>query len=131
MDLVHPYKYDLSFLYGTIFIKSSENSEVDSGNVCVFADGQLDRSPTGFGVSARLGFHLARNELRENHWMTIESILGMQFKCQVKELVNFSKYDAVIPIIKGNAFYTVKHEFWTDPKDPFVAGFKLKRILLS
>ena len=126
IDLVHPYEDDLSFLYGTIFIESSENSEVDSRNVCVFADGQLDRSPTGSGVSARLAIHYARNELRENHWITIESILGTQFKCQVKELVNFSKYDAVIPIVKGNAFYTGKHEFWMDPRDPLVAGFKLK-----
>lgn len=35
--------------------------------------------------------------------MTIESILGSQFKCQVKEMVNFSKYDAVIPVVRGNA----------------------------
>ena len=32
--------------------------------------------------------------------MTIESILGSQFKCQVKEMVNFSKYDAVIPVVR-------------------------------
>ena len=125
-DLVHPYEDDLSFLYGIIFIEPSENSEVHSRNVCVFADGQLDRSPTGSGVSARLAIHHARNELRKNHWLTIESILGTQFKCQIKELVNFSKYDAVIPIVKGNAFYTGKHEFWMDPKDPLVNGFKLK-----
>ena len=91
IDLVHPYEDDLNFLYGIIFIEASKNSEVDSRNVCVFADGQLDRSPTGSGVSARLAIHHARNELRENHWMTIESILGTQFKCQVKEMVNFSK----------------------------------------
>ena len=57
VTLVHPYEDDLSFLYGTIFIESSENAQVDSRNVCVFADGQLDRSPTGSGISARLAIH--------------------------------------------------------------------------
>ena len=55
--LVHSYEDDLSFLYGAIFIKASENTEVDSCNVCVFVDGQLDRNLTGFGVSARLAIH--------------------------------------------------------------------------
>ena len=126
VTLVHPYEDDLSFLYGTIFIESSENAQVDSRNVCVFADGQLDRSPTGSGISARLAIHHARNELGENHWMTIESILGTQFKCRIKESVKFSKYDAVIPIVKGRAFYTGRHEFWMDPNDPLVAGFELR-----
>ena len=126
MALDHPYVDDLSFLYGTIFIESSKTSQVDSRNACVFANGQLDRSPTGSGVSARLAIHHARNEWGENHWMTIESILGTQFKCQIKESVKFSKYEAVIPIVQGQAFYTGRHEFWLDPKDPLVAGFELR-----
>jgi|TARA_B110000495_G_scaffold201807_1_gene220186 proline racemase len=122
----HPYEEDLSFLYGTIFIESSKTSQVDSRNVCVFANGQLDRSPTGSGVSARLAIHHARKELALNHWMTIESILGTQFKCQIKESVKFSNYDAVIPIVQGQAFYTGKNEFWIDPNDPLSGGFMLR-----
>ena len=124
--LVHPYEDELSFLYGTIFIAPSERAQVDSRNVCVFANGQLDRSPTGSGVSARLAIHHARKEWGENHWMTIESILGTQFKCQIKESVKFSKYEAVIPIVKGKAFYTGRNEFWMDPNDPLVTGFELR-----
>ena len=122
----HPYEDDLSFLYGTIFIASSEHAQVDSRNVCIFANGQLDRSPTGSGVSARLAIHHARNEWPENHWMTIESILGSQFKCQIKESVTFSKHQAIIPIVQGQAFYTGQHEFWLDAKDPLVTGFELR-----
>ena len=124
--LAHPYEEDLSFLYGTIFIESSKNSQVDSCNVCVFANGQLDRSPTGSGVSARLAIHHSRKEWALNHWMTIESILGTQFKCQIKESVKFSNYDAIIPIVQGQAFYTGKNEFWIDPKDPLSGGFELR-----
>ena len=99
---------------------------MDSRNACVFANGQLDRSPTGSGVSARLAIHHARKELALNHWMTIESILGTQFKCQIKESVKFSNYDAVIPIVQGQAFYTGKNEFWIDPNDPLSGGFMLR-----
>ena len=61
MALFHPYEDDLSFLYGAIFIEALENTQVDSSNVCVFVDGQLDRSPTRFGVSARLAIHHVPN----------------------------------------------------------------------
>ena len=86
------------------FIEASENTQVDSSNVCVFVDGQLDRSPTRFGVSAWLAIYHVPVGFIENRLITIESTLGMQFKYQVKGLAKFFKYDAVIPIVKGHSF---------------------------
>ena len=57
-----------------------------------------------FGVSVRLAIHHLPNGFIENRWITIESTLGIQFKCQVKGLAKYSKYDAIIPIVKGHAF---------------------------
>jgi trans-L-3-hydroxyproline dehydratase len=59
----HPFEEDLSFLYGTIFIGPPHNTQNHSRNVCIFADGELDRSPTGTGVSARAALHYARKEI--------------------------------------------------------------------
>ena len=64
---VHPFEPDLSLLYGTIFVGPLQTSEVfgkplrslRSREVCVFADGEVDRSPTGTGVSGRAALHLS------------------------------------------------------------------------
>ena len=53
--LSHPDDDDLAFLYGTIFTDGRDAyEEAPTRNVCVFAGRQIDRSPTGSGVSARL-----------------------------------------------------------------------------
>jgi trans-L-3-hydroxyproline dehydratase len=47
---VHPESEDLGFLYGTIFVGEAHDPDSHSRNVCVFADGEVDRSPTGAGA---------------------------------------------------------------------------------
>jgi len=122
-NIQHPFEKDLSFLYGTIFIGKSQTAGVDSRNVCIFANGELDRSPTGSGVSARMAIHYKRNEIAQNEWMTIESILGSTFKTCVKEVVNYGDFEAVIPRVQGFAYVTGQHEFLIDPNDPMRKGF--------
>ncbi|HEX7773834.1 MAG TPA: proline racemase family protein, partial [Pyrinomonadaceae bacterium] len=55
----HPFEEDLSFLYGTIFTSPPSDPAHHSRNVCIFAEGELDRSSTGSGVSARAALHFA------------------------------------------------------------------------
>jgi trans-L-3-hydroxyproline dehydratase len=60
LPIQHPSEADLSFLYGTILTGPPEASEHHSRNICVFANAEVDRSPTGTGVSARLALHHAK-----------------------------------------------------------------------
>jgi trans-L-3-hydroxyproline dehydratase len=119
----HPFEADLSFLYGTIFTGPAEQSRHHSRNVCIFANGELDRSATGSGVSARAALHHARGELRLNEKITIESILGSTMGVEIIDLTEFGPYDAVIPRVSGTASVTGRHEFYFDPDDPFREGF--------
>jgi trans-L-3-hydroxyproline dehydratase len=91
--------------------------------VCIFADGEVDRSPTGTGVSARLALHYARREIGLNEPIVIESILGSRFTGQVVESTTFGPYDAVIPQVAGTAWITGRNEFLMDPTDPLKNGF--------
>lgn len=120
----HPYEKDLEFLYGVIFIDDSPRA--DSCNVCVFAEGEVDRSPTGTGVSARMAIHYAKGDLKVGEAMTIESITGSSFTCSIKALTKFGKYDAVVPVVEGNAFISSQNTFIIDPNDPFREGFFLR-----
>jgi proline racemase len=122
----HPFEDDLSFLYGTIFIGPPEDADHHSRNVCIFAEGEVDRSPTGTGVSARAAIHFARGELKLNERITIESILGSVMNVRVVETTRFGSYDAVIPEVSGTASITGRSEFYFDPDDPFCEGFILR-----
>ncbi len=53
---------------------SPEGTGAHSRNVCIFAEGEVDRSPTGTGVSGRLAIHHARGEIGVGDVITIESI---------------------------------------------------------
>ena len=119
----HPFEEDLSFLYGTIFTSPPMQHGHHSRNVCIFADGELDRSSTGSGVSARAALHHARGELQVNEKIVIESIVGSTMAVEIVELTKFGSYDAVIPRVSGTASITGRHEFYFDPDDPFREGF--------
>jgi proline racemase len=119
----HPFEADLSFLYGTIIIGPPHRQGAHSSNVCIFADGEVDRSPTGTGVSARLALHYARKEIGLNDPIVIESILGSRFTGRVIETTTFGPYDAVIPEVAGSAWITGCNEFCMDPADPMKNGF--------
>ncbi|RMH13837.1 MAG: hypothetical protein D6701_11910, partial [Gemmatimonadetes bacterium] len=75
----HPEEPDLGFLYGVIFSGPPPGGDCDLRNVCVFADGEVDRSPTGTGVSGRLAIEHARGRLRGGETLVVESLVGSRF----------------------------------------------------
>jgi trans-L-3-hydroxyproline dehydratase len=124
--ITHPVEDDLGFLYGVVFTGSPRKKINHSRNVCVFADGEVDRSPTGTGVSGRLALLHARGEIALNQTITIESILGSEFSGRVVESVEFGGYSAVIPEVTGTAHIVGRSEFWIDPSDQLNPGFLLR-----
>jgi len=126
MRIEHPFEPDLSFLYGTIFTGPARQAGHHSRNVCVFADGEVDRSATGSGVSARAALHYAKGEIGLGEPITIESILGSTMTVRAVEQTTFGPYDAIIPEVSGTAHFTGRNEFWFDPKDPLRNGFILR-----
>ena len=122
-EIKHPFEEDLSFLYGTIFTGKPENPNNHSRNVCIFAEGEVDRSSTGSGVSARAALHHAKGELKEGEKITIESILGTTMDVEVAETTTYGEHEAVIPEVTGQAWFCGKNETWIDPVDPLKDGF--------
>jgi proline racemase len=122
----HPFEEDLSFLYGTIFVDEPKGKGAHSSNVCIFAEGEVDRSPTGTGVSGRLAIHHARGEVHVGDTITIESIIGSSFRCTVAEETMFGPHPAIVPEVEGSAYITGRHEFVIDPDDPFKYGFVMR-----
>ena len=122
----HPTDDELGFLYGVIFTGPSQDTANHSRQVCVFADGEIDRSPTGTGVSARLAILRARGEIEIGQTIRIESIIGSLFKGRIAEECLPGNLAALIPEVDGEAFITGCHEFLLDPADSIGQGFLLR-----
>ena len=118
----HPMEPGLGFLYGVILIGPAQDPEHHSRNVCIFADGEVDRSPTGTGVSGRLAIHHARGEVAIAESITVESILGSTFTGRVVGTTEVGGIPAVIPEVTGTAHITGRSELWLDPSDELGSG---------
>ncbi|GAB4540677.1 MAG: proline racemase family protein [Anaerolineae bacterium] len=126
LPVQHPFEDDLSFLYGTIIIGPPQSSAAHSRNVCIFAEGEVDRCPTGTGVSGRLALNYARGQLAEGDPFVVESIIGTRFTGRILGTSTFGGYQAIIPEIEGSAHIVGRHEFLIDPDDPLRDGFILR-----
>jgi trans-L-3-hydroxyproline dehydratase len=125
-EIRHPFEPELSFLYGTIFIGPALGAGANARNVCVFAEGEVDRSPTGTGVSARVALEYMRGRLRAGEPFVVESIIGTRFTGRVVRETTFGPHRAVIPEVEGSAWISGRSELWFDPRDPLTEGFILR-----
>lgn len=125
-SISHPFESDLSFLYGCIFIENSSTKDIHSKNVCIFADGEVDRCPTGSGVSARMALHMDREEVSLGQELIIESIIGSRFTVKAIEKVRYGDHLAYVVEVRGEAFITGQHEFIIEEGDLLKEGFLLR-----
>lgn len=125
-EITHPEgPEDLGFLYGTIFVQNLGQDGL-SRNACVFANAELDRSPTGTGVSGRAAIHHARGETGLGHELIVESIVGSRFRVRCLENTMVGGIPAVVPEVTGSAWMTGEHRFVLDDRDLLGTGFLLR-----
>ncbi|NNF64819.1 MAG: proline racemase [Acidimicrobiia bacterium] len=124
VGLRHPTEPDLEFLYGTIVTDGRDGSAEPSQNVCVFADRQVDRSPTGSGVTARMAVQHARGELDRGDARRFSSLTDAVFGATVVSASSRDGLDSVRVQVSGEAFYTGRATFHKEDADP-VEGFLL------
>src|SRR5439155_9934704 len=107
VPIEHPAEPDLAFLYGTILTDGGDGAETPSRNVCIFAGRQVDRSPTGSGVSARMALQVARRQARAGETRQFESCTGAIFTGKVvREAPSVGPRKAVIVEVGGKAHQT-------------------------
>ncbi len=124
ISLEHPENPDFGFLYGTIFTDGRDAFEdAASRNVCVFAGRQVDRSPTGSGVTARIALQWARGEIALGQTRSFESVTGARFTATAVEETTLGRNRAVIVEVSGKAYYSGEARFTLEPDDPLGAGF--------
>jgi trans-L-3-hydroxyproline dehydratase len=119
----HPDEPDLAFLYGTIL---TDGQVSPSRNVCIFAGRQIDRSPTGSGVSARMALQIARRQAKLGQESRFESCTGAIFTGKaLREEPAVGPRKSLIVEVGGIAHVTGEAKFRLDDSDPLREGFTL------
>jgi proline racemase len=77
----HPHDERLSGIYGTVLFE--EVDPLHYRNVAIFADGEVDRSPTGSATSARTALLAADGVLAEGQTWRNDSIIGTTFHARM------------------------------------------------
>ena len=126
VSLSHPGAADLAFLYGTILTDGGEGRDAPSKNVCVFADRQVDRSPTGSGVTARMAAFAAKGTVAPGEVRTFESVTGASFTASIASHTSTGGHAAVTVRVSGRAHYSGEASFVVEPDDPLSGGFVVR-----
>jgi proline racemase len=116
----HPEDDRLSGIYGTVF--HEDVAPLHQRNVAIFADGEVDRSPTGSATSARTALLVADGALPVGETWRNDSILGTTFLARaIGEAA-----DGLLTEVEGTAYRTGEHRFVLDPRDALGTGFVLR-----
>ncbi|XP_060609863.2 trans-3-hydroxy-L-proline dehydratase isoform X1 [Anolis sagrei] len=124
----HPLIEDVAFIYGTILTDGKDKfSDDPTVNICVFADAQVDRSPTGSGVTARIALQYHKGLIQLNQTRTFRSSsTGSLFTGKAIKESKCGDHNAVIVEVAGESFYTGTSTFTLEEEDPLKYGFFLK-----
>lgn len=122
----HP-ESGVNWLYGTIFFESPERkgNRLFSKNICIFAKGQVDRSPTSTGTGGRIALHYAFGEMKRKDILVNRSVIDTSFEGKIVKDTKVGGFDAVITEVSGTAHITGFNQLVLDPGDPLPEGFRI------
>jgi proline racemase len=116
----HPRDERLSGIYGTVLY--DELGPLHRRNVAIFADGEVDRSPTGSATSALTALLRDEGALAQGQTWRNDSIVGTTFRARAIG----ETPEGLLTEVEGAAFRTGEHRFVLDPRDPLDTGFVLR-----
>lgn len=126
MDFDHP-ESGVNWLYGSIlYTKPKRDGDIlNTKNICIFADGQIDRSPTGTGTGGRLAIHYANGEMAKEDLLINKSVIDTVMDGKIIEDTKIGDFDAIITEVSGTAHICGFNQLVLDPEDPLPEGFRI------
>jgi len=115
-------------LFGIVFTDRPlrrRTGQVDGRQVCVLADGCVDRSPGGMALSARLALLSVHQGLDDGVTFTVEGITGSTFQGRIVSRSTTRPSGSMVCEIEGQAWITGQNTFLIAADDPFRGGFLL------
>jgi trans-L-3-hydroxyproline dehydratase len=124
--VAHPLIPEINHIYGTIIANAPRHTGSTQANCCVFADREVDRSPTGSGTAGRVAQLYRRGQLGLGETFANESIIGTVFKGRVLSETTVGDMPAVIAEVEGSAYICGFANWIIDERDPLAYGFLVR-----
>lgn len=122
----HPDEADLGFLYGTIITDDTAPGDAAAAyNLCVFGGGQVDRSPTGSGVTARMAVDQARGLIEPGAARAFRGLSGGEFRGELVSVEN----GRVTVGVTGRAYYCGEATLLVEDGDGLREGLSIPETL--
>lgn len=120
----HPGEADLSFLYGVI-LSDDAPAPALTRNLCLFGEGQIDRSPTGSGVTARMALDLFAGRIGEGVARRFLGPTGESFVATARRDETIAGRPAARVRVEGRSFHAGTARLTIEADDPLGLGFLL------
>ena len=126
----HPDHDDLGFLYSIIVVDkqlgvAAEGTQGAETGLCFFSDQQIDRSPTGSAVQARIALAIARSNLQLGYRWTYHSLVSNRWNGKgafvgsaIEKLGSHLDKPVSRVRVEGFASYTGYSTFFVEATDP-------------
>jgi trans-L-3-hydroxyproline dehydratase len=122
----HPTEPDLSFLYSVILTDDTPPaSSRPSRHFCVFGEGQIDRSATGSGVTARMVVDAARGLIAPGATHAFAGASGVPFHATLLDEEPPGPHRAWRVRVSGTAAFSGTATWIVDETDALRDGFSI------
>ncbi len=123
----HPTEPDLSFLYSVLLTDDTRpGSPEPTRNLCVFGDGQIDRSATGSGVTARMAVDAARGQIAPGARRSFAGATGVPFHAELLAEEPLGPHRAWRVRVSGTASYGGTASWMVEDADALRDGFSIE-----
>jgi proline racemase len=126
-EVRHPTEPDLSFLYGAILTDDTPAGSPDpTRNLCVFGEGQIDRSATGSGVTARMAVDAARGLIAPGAHHAFAGASGVPFHGELLAEERLGQHRAWRVRVSGTASFSGTATWIVEQGDGLGDGFAIQ-----
>jgi proline racemase len=123
----HPTEPELSFLYSVLLTDDAPpGSPEPTRNLCVFGDGQIDRSATGSGVTARMAVDAARGRIMPFMRRSFGGATGVPFYGELLAEETLGPHRAWRVRVSGSASYSGTATWIVEADDRLGDGFAIE-----
>jgi proline racemase len=126
-EVHHPTEPDLSFLYGAILTDDTPPAAPrPSRHFCVFGEGQIDRSATGSGVTARMAVDAARGLIEPSATRAFAGASGVPFHAKLLGEEQLGAHRAWRVRVAGTAAFSGTATWIVEETDALRDGFAIE-----
>jgi proline racemase len=117
---------EINHIYGTTIVGARRHRESTQANCCIFADREVDRSPTGSGTAGRVAQLYLRGKIARGEVFVNESVIGTSFSARIVDEMQVGQFPAAIAEVAGTAHICGFSNWIIDDRDPLKYGFLVR-----